>query len=320
MRFDNPTQLDAQLFRGEVRADEILATAVVKTRHDIGADGRLSAPLLGTAMPSATDTATELGVIPTDLVPYRRGVDVWVLGHARPPRATAAMTIELSLGRETRALLVVGDRRWRRDGTASAPVPFDEMPVCYSRAYGGRVVADDDEQVHPLNPDGRGFVTSARALDGALLPNIEWPDDRVRSWSCRPRVAGFSALAASSPMQVVRAIRPDADAPLGFRLTRASFSCANEQLVFARADPGTSVRLAGMGPGGALAFELPSLSLVAVVVLGTRRHALPLALDTIGILADLGQVVFSYRASFRYGLVKHQRRIVTLQRTAEVQQ
>lgn len=318
MRFENPTDLDARLFRGEIRADEMLATLVVKTVHDIDPRGRLGEPLPGALVPSPIDTPTALGVVPGDRVPYRRGVDVWVLGHARPAHATAAMTVELAVGDQTRALLVVGDRHWRRDGTASAPAPFTEMPLSYARAYGGRVVDGEGEHVHALNPDGRGFVTNTRQITGVALPNVEWPDDRVRSWSCRPEVAGLAALGSTSPMQLARAVRPDPAAAMGFRLTSRWFSCAHDRLVFARADPGMPVRLAGMGNEGRVRFELPRVRLHADVTLGSRRDGLALRLDTIGVLADRDQVVLSYRASFRYSLVKHQQRRATLRREDEV--
>lgn len=314
MRFENTTALAARLFRGEPRPEQMIATLVVKTTHEVDANGRLSAPLPDGAPPEPTDTSNELGILPGEQVPYRRGVDVWVLGHARPERPCAAMTVELSVGDELRTLLVVGDRTWRRDGTPTEPMPFETMPITYSRAYGGRIVRDDVEAIHPLNPDGRGFAPTARSSAGLPLPNVEWPDDRVHVWSDRSEVAGWAALGATSPLQLSRAVRVEPSAPLGYRITRALFSCAHPRLVFTSVDPGTPVRLVGMGPQGALRFVVPNQRLRAVVELGRRSHRLDLRLDTIGVLADLGRVVLSHRCSFRYGLVKHQHRSVTLSR------
>jgi len=186
------------------------------------------------------------------------------------------------------------------------------MPITYARAYGGRIVRDDAEAIHPLNPDGRGFAPTARSSAGLPLPNVEWPDDRVRIWSDRPEVAGWAALGATSPLQLARAVRVEQGAPLGYRITRALFSCAHPRLVFSSVEPGTPVRLAGMGPRGALHFAVPNQRLRAVVKLGRRTHEMALRLDTIGVLADLGRVVLSQRCSFRYTLVKHQHRCVTL--------
>lgn len=311
MKLHNHTPLPARLFRGEPHPDHMLATAVVSVVHPLDGDG-LGPALLDGAAPSPSPVVTECGEQPGDAAPYRSGTQFWVLGHARPPEPTAAMTVELTVARQSRTLLVVGDRRWRADGTFTPPEPFAAMPLSYARAYGGRATDGGRQCVYALNPLGRGYVPGNDGA-GVALPNIEWPDDRVQTWRCRPEVAGFAPVFGDAPLHLERSVVADADAPMGLRLTPAWFSVAHPRLVLPRAQPGAVVRLRGVRPQQALSFALPSAPARLTVVLGSRRHALSLALDTVGILADEGRVLLSYRASFRYEFVRHLQRAAFLE-------
>jgi len=311
MKLTNRTALSAAMFRGEPRPEQMLAIIVVKTTHACAPTG-LGPPLPDTPAPTAATTTTPLGDIPGDAVPYRPGTDIWVLGHAHTPRPVQAMTVTLEIGPVRRTLLVVGDRRWRADGTFSEPEPFERMPLSYARAYGGRFTDDAAAHVYPDNPEGRGFVPHAGGV-GTLLPNIEWPDDRVTTWRCRPQIAGFAPVGGAAPMHVARSVVRDPEAPAGFRLGPAWFSSAHPRLILGALAPHTRVQLGGAGQEGGLAFTLPPAPARLVVVLGGRRHPLPLALDTIGIFADEGRVSLSWRASFRYALRRHEARAAVLE-------
>ncbi len=289
MKLHNHTDLPARLFRGEPYPDHMLATVVVKLARPIHADGELGPPLAGAPGPSEAATATEHGLLPGDAVPYRGGSEFWLLGHARPPAPTAAMTVALFVGnRERRTLLVVGDRSWHRDGTPSAPAEFEAMPLTHARAFGGEALAGG-------------------------LPNIEWPDDRVQTPACRPDPAGFAPLVPGSAQHLQHAVAPDPTAGAGIRISRRWWSATHPRLVLPAQPAGTSVRVVGVAGEHALHFALPASPARLTVVLGGRRHALALLLDTIGILADAKQVSLSYRASFRYAVVPGMARAVHLE-------
>lgn len=119
------------------------------------------------------------------VAPRKAAGDLLVLGHAWPARTAEtprALRIGVAIGEWRKELGVFGDRVWQvaPDGTvASEPAPFESMPVTYARAFGG--------PGHSGNPIGRG-------LGGESLPNIEYPDDPVRSPASRPRPAGFGPL------------------------------------------------------------------------------------------------------------------------------
>jgi hypothetical protein len=63
---------------------------------------------------------------------------------------------------------------------------------------------------------------------------------------------------------------------------------------------------------------MPSLSLVAEVMLGKARHEFPMVVDTIAVLANRRQLVLTHRVVFRYDYARGQARTVRL-RTGERQ-
>ena len=319
MRFVNDLGLPARLFRGEPRPGEMLAVLVLETTHDVEF-GELGPVLLEAGAPQASSTPHPLGVIPGSRVPYKPGLDVWVLGHAQAPHEepTQAMIVRLQVGAQARELLVVGDRRWIDPQLHDSPRPFTRMPLTYDRAFGG--VADDGGLGTPFadNPVGRGFVVDPKKAKGVALPNLEWPHQRIRRWDDRPVPAGLAPLAEDAPLHLARALRPrwvedpsgGPDKPDYTRpeLLPGLFSCAHPSLVLDPVPGGTPVSLTGVGPTSRLSFILPHQAFVAVVELGAAVHRLPLKLDTIGIIADEQRVRLVRRASFRYRLVPHQHR------------
>lgn len=141
---------------------------------------------------------------PADVVPYKPGSDVVLIGHAHSPhgRAVAELNASLKVGHLHKSLVVVGDRQWRgtsRGPVMSEPVPFERMPLVYERAFGGcppsqrgRVSPDHDQR----NPVGTGYCVVEGDADGMRLPNLEAPEARIHSWRTVPPVAGFGAIDA----------------------------------------------------------------------------------------------------------------------------
>src|SRR5512142_1961326 len=93
--------------------------------------------------------------------------EVLVTGYAYPPGGKPAIACapRVSVGRVDKTLHAIGDRTWT-DGVASAPAPFERMPLSWEHAYGG--------PGHGPNPLGKG----AEPVQGARgkvhpLPNLE---------------------------------------------------------------------------------------------------------------------------------------------------
>jgi uncharacterized protein YjbI with pentapeptide repeats len=131
--------------------------------------------------------ATELGkeAILDECMPKQHG-ELLVHGRCftanRVPRTAASVRVKV--GPIDKTLYVIGNRTWRRDGTPGEPEPFTEMPIHYSRAFGG--------EGHPLNPIGIGLAKiKENGQEIHRMPNIEWPGRLIQSKSDRPAPAGF---------------------------------------------------------------------------------------------------------------------------------
>ena len=71
------------------------------------------------------------------------------------------------------------------------------MPLSYERAFGGIDRKPDDPKKHDWerrNLLGTGFGVEKKHLIGQALPNVEYPDDLIKSWDNRPRPAGFGPV------------------------------------------------------------------------------------------------------------------------------
>lgn len=130
--------------------------------------------------------------------------DVLLNGSAHAPRGrpAAAVDVGMRVGAMTKAFRVVGDRAWE-DGVAvigySAPIPFQQMPISYDRAYGGTEVVPGDPEngrAYGPNPAGVGFYPFSRAggLIGRPLPNTEEFGDPATSPAGRYRPMSFGAV------------------------------------------------------------------------------------------------------------------------------
>lgn len=134
----------------------------------------------------------------SDYWPFKRSADVTVRGiaYAAHGRATRQRVVAIKVGTASKRIAIMGTRfvEWGRDGRARIPAPdtFVEMPLEYTRAYGGvdwRVPVldtnDVDEAlalnvghdgVYPRNQSGKGYLVIDSRVDGVELPNLEDPD------------------------------------------------------------------------------------------------------------------------------------------------
>lgn len=124
---------------------------------------------------------------------------VWGKCFAPGGKPAKALDVSFQLGPIQKQLYIFGDRRWSRLAgkslTVSEPEPFLEIPLTYSRAFGG--------PGFDLNPLGKGFAPAADASGNTvhLLPNIEHPDHVIGSPGDRPEPAGFAPLDSTWPQR-----------------------------------------------------------------------------------------------------------------------
>jgi hypothetical protein len=181
----------------------------------------------------------------SDCAPYKPRADVVLVGRAHAPggRPVARLVAGFRVGSLRRAVLVVGDRRWRtrRLGrpVMDDPIPFTTMDLGWERAFGGALC--------PVNPVGRGIAAEEASLDGTALPNLEDPRAPIASWTDRPAPAGVA--------WVGRGWTPRRDLAASPAFHNAA--PAEQQLDgYLRGDE--EVELMNLTPDGHLRFRLPA--------------------------------------------------------------
>jgi len=133
---------------------------------------------------------------------FKPATDVVLVGHAHPPEPQAnAFLVSFQVGPLRKIVRVVGDRVWyKRLGsiTMSGPQPVKSVPLCYEQSFGGWDRSDPSTERHtfePRNPVGRGFrAQHGRFEEGILLPNLEDPEQLVKSFRQTVAPAGFGFL------------------------------------------------------------------------------------------------------------------------------
>ncbi len=308
MNLTNNTQIAAECCTLEGFVESKRAVLLVaKSTFRLGADGK---PHLDATSPLAVlhaDAETEHGILPADMRPkLDAGFEVMVLGRAHSPtgRPVTETTVRLTVGYVTRRLAVTGDRVWEgrgADAKIGAPRPFLEMPLDWSRAFGGTAEIAIDEGAaidvsDPRNPKGRGFDHFAHALGlaGAFdcpegypiaprtrrLPNLEDPRHRVTAWDDAPLPACWAPAPVPDGLFLERILRRHGEGamtgegrePLSeeeLAESPAPYERAHPDWVIDTPGPRAYVRLEGMRPlGESFAFYLPRARVYAEIRVG----------------------------------------------------
>ncbi|MDB4930370.1 MAG: hypothetical protein JWM10_2854 [Myxococcaceae bacterium] len=109
---------------------------------------------------------------------------------------------KVRVGASEKSVFVFGDRQWSY-GAPTQPAPFREMPLAWSRAFGGEGYAP--------NPAGRGFAPVELPTGPVhALPNFERPEALIETPGDRPRPAGFGPIDFANPQRIAKAGTHDA--------------------------------------------------------------------------------------------------------------
>ena len=116
-----------------------------------------------------------------------------VLGHAYSPSGNPVSVLEagFSVGDVEKKLSISGDRIWQKNRwwgyRQTPPANFTSMPLTWGRAYGH---ADSAE-----NPVGQGALSTGDFGETIVaLPNIEYPQSRLKSPKAKVQAAGFGPV------------------------------------------------------------------------------------------------------------------------------
>jgi hypothetical protein len=154
-------------------------------------NGEVAIPDPGPAFPwqevddywDTNNPAVDAVKLESELVAWKPGTDVVVVGKAHAPRGKRARFFDagIQIGTFRKLVRVFGDRKIQLKSMGfdfTDPAPFDSMPLHYGLAFGGKHTnADGLEMTYLRNPIGKGFVVQPEAEDLAklVLPNLENP-------------------------------------------------------------------------------------------------------------------------------------------------
>ena len=153
----------------------------------------------------------------SDLVPFKPRTDVVLVGHAYAPfgRPAKVVDVEIEVGAIRKKLRVFGDRAWSFPSEQADAIPyiagpaeFVKMPLTYDRAFGGidktAGIVGNRKPWCERNYLGKGFcgARTVASINGTPLPNIEDPDDLIRTWDSNPRPAGCGFFPRNSRPRV----------------------------------------------------------------------------------------------------------------------
>lgn len=244
---------------------------------------------------------------------FKPATDVVLVGHAYAPSAdTRELKVELQVGPLRKVVQVLGERVWFKSlghVSMTRPQPFERMPLCYERAFGGGDRSHPDASRHtfePRNPVGVGFrAHPSHFEEGLRLPNLEDPEAPLRRFGQVVVPTGFGFVSPQWHPRARLAGTYDEQwakgrAPLLPRdFDRRFFNAASPGLVangYLRGNE--SVTLVNALPEGRLDFRLPGTPppRVRVVRASDEDVWLELRLDTLILDTDARRVFFLWRA------------------------
>lgn len=256
--------------------------------------------------------------------------DVVLVGHAQDVRRRVAeLDVVFRVGPVSKILRVMGDRVWVRSAgaiTATKPAPFERIPLCYERAFGGWDRTDRDPARHtfePRNPVGMGFrAPGSHFEEGVHLPNIEAPNELIQRYAqvVTPTGVGF----ISPDWQPRAALAGTYDAAwskermplLPKDFDRRFFNAASAGLIASGYLAGDeAVLIENATPLGRLAFRLPGVRAPQCRVELARGGdaKVELRLDTVIVDTDSDRVQMQYRGHLALRDGPHDVRTVALE-------
>ncbi|MBK9089863.1 MAG: DUF2169 domain-containing protein [Holophagales bacterium] len=317
MRLENETALSAHLFSGAAGESDLGCALVVKATFDI----REESLELSTESPwpiHLEPFPTSWGTFPGEIAPRKPKTDVIVLGRAMAPAGdpVRSMTVSVSVGPFRHSLAVFGDRYWERGAgglRVTEPVPFREMPVTWTNAFGGKVRTPVGEWPNTDNPEGKGFLMDEADAEGVPLPNVEDPKALIRSPKDLPKPVGWGPYPLAGGVRVAKLRGPDG-AALPFEAVEPwVMGWAHPDLIVETPAAGTPVVVEGMTRGGPIAAAVPAFPARVVLLTGDERRTLVPKLDTLIVETERKRLVVRWRAAETFEMRPREVRLVRIE-------
>lgn len=303
MELLNHTALPAVLIRGIINDDTLFGSLVVRATFDVK-DGvaKLAEKQIWEASHGPWDGPQ--GKMPSDELFYRGGVDVFLFGHARPPKGKAMKRgeVSVSVGTFRHVIAVSGKRVWQRGQgglVASEPEPYSEIPLTLAEAFGGADEWDELPIPFPTNPAGKGFYISEQSAEGKPLPSLEDPAKPVKRWDDQPEPVGVGVPPFPYGPRVATTVTFNEKREIS-KIDPKFYNQSFPAMTAESVQPGMKVVVTGVSEDGPLEFSVPDLKLSVYVKLGEKKVNAALPIDQIGIEADEKRIFVTYRYPFRY--------------------
>src|SRR4051812_31113243 len=281
MDFSNDTPYEARLFHGAFGNNRQGAWVIARvTFRYVPEEGGL-VPARDESWPIfARPLKTDFGTFASDDVSMREGCDLVIVDHAHADEPTPHLVVSARGGGVVNELVVHGDRVWEKKlagGLVPGPAqPFVDMPLDWTRAFGGVVEHEGAVAGHPLNPAGRGLYTTPTEALGRPLANLEDPSTPVTKWSDSPVPAAWGPIEDAAPWHgyhwFERHARSSPEPPSELDLARAALEFysggAAPRMVMPELKAGDPVGFTGLAasPG----FEVPAVPLRVRATVGSE--------------------------------------------------
>jgi hypothetical protein len=227
----------------------------------------------------------------SDLVPFKRHADVFLVGHAYSPHGqpVSSLVARLAVGDVDKAIEVHADRAWTPDGKLHEGVPFTKMALHYERAAGGPETSNPVGVRVDAPPDMYGMVS---------IPNLQPPGFCVTRPGEAISPIGFGPIAAMWPARLAKLYQHAAAwdhrhwrrRPLPEDIDAAFFNVAPPDQQVSEIQANERIVLENLHPEHArLVTSLPGVAPRAMVEgLGMANRAMVLRCDTLCIDTDRG--------------------------------
>ena len=202
MRTKNSTPFPFGVKVTSTRPPQPEMTLVVRGRFDLAETGVLQkaagevdaiaqGPMSGDRFAEGDETWSGELVYSSDFADMKLRTDLLLRGACHTPgrRPMTTCPVTFQVGQWKKSLRVMGRRVWRETISGAEPgppAPFVEMPLGYTRSFGG--------PGYEPNPDGLG-------VEGLELPNVEPPGEPILRRGDRPAPAGFGPVNPGWPQR-----------------------------------------------------------------------------------------------------------------------
>jgi len=205
MEIENNTSFPEALMLGNGPDGFSTLTVIIKATFQFPQDSSKNATIASDQLPIAAtdefyDDDMQRGVrIEGDMVLFKSKADIVLVGTAYAPKEQAVSYCDtgLRVGKRVKKVRVYGERDWHYGSkvaltpSITRPQFFVTMELTYERAFGG--IDESQGMLCKYNLLGKGYAgkKKTKSLHHKPLPNLEDPNNLIKSWDTHPMPAGY---------------------------------------------------------------------------------------------------------------------------------